>query len=131
MMAYESDPDVGLHDAGTFVDQWMQVKGIKYPNTRRSRTRRSRAFAVTSLSIRESILLPYNSGTRYAVSLDHIVRSTRSKVAGERRTANLAELGAAGGTARAARVFAEALLEVGRTGVAVIAELKKASPSKD
>jgi len=29
--AYESDPDVGLHDAGTFLDQWMQVKQIKYP----------------------------------------------------------------------------------------------------
>ncbi|MGA2019516.1 MAG: polysaccharide deacetylase family protein [Candidatus Sulfotelmatobacter sp.] len=30
-VAYESDPDVGLHDAGTLLDQWMQVKGIKYP----------------------------------------------------------------------------------------------------
>lgn len=29
--AYESDPDVGLHDAGTFLDQWMQVKQIKVP----------------------------------------------------------------------------------------------------
>jgi peptidoglycan/xylan/chitin deacetylase (PgdA/CDA1 family) len=29
--AYESDPDVGLHDAGTLLDQWMQVKQIKYP----------------------------------------------------------------------------------------------------
>ena len=29
--AYESDPDVGLHDAGTLLDQMMQVKGIKYP----------------------------------------------------------------------------------------------------
>ena len=29
--AYEGDPDVGLHDAGTFLDQWMQVKQIKYP----------------------------------------------------------------------------------------------------
>ena len=28
---YEGDPDVELHDAGTFLDQWMQVKGIKYP----------------------------------------------------------------------------------------------------
>jgi peptidoglycan/xylan/chitin deacetylase (PgdA/CDA1 family) len=28
---YEGDPDVGLHDAGTLLDQWMQVKGIKYP----------------------------------------------------------------------------------------------------
>jgi peptidoglycan/xylan/chitin deacetylase (PgdA/CDA1 family) len=29
--AYEGDPDTGLHDAGTFLDQWMQVKQIKYP----------------------------------------------------------------------------------------------------
>jgi len=28
---YDADPDVGLHDAGTFLDQWMQVKQIKYP----------------------------------------------------------------------------------------------------
>jgi peptidoglycan-N-acetylglucosamine deacetylase len=30
-VAYEGDPDVGLHDAGTLLDQWMQVKQIKYP----------------------------------------------------------------------------------------------------
>jgi peptidoglycan/xylan/chitin deacetylase (PgdA/CDA1 family) len=29
--AYEVDPDAGLHDAGTLLDQLMQVKGIKYP----------------------------------------------------------------------------------------------------
>src|ERR1022692_424587 len=29
--AYEGDPDVDLHDAGTLLDQWMQVKQIKYP----------------------------------------------------------------------------------------------------
>src|ERR1700688_44976 len=29
--AFDGDPDAGLHDAGTFLDQWMQVKGIKYP----------------------------------------------------------------------------------------------------
>jgi peptidoglycan/xylan/chitin deacetylase (PgdA/CDA1 family) len=28
---YEVDPDAGLHDAGTLLDQLMQVKGIKYP----------------------------------------------------------------------------------------------------
>jgi peptidoglycan/xylan/chitin deacetylase (PgdA/CDA1 family) len=28
---YEQDPDTGMHDAGTLLDQWMQVKGIKYP----------------------------------------------------------------------------------------------------
>jgi peptidoglycan/xylan/chitin deacetylase (PgdA/CDA1 family) len=29
--AYQGDPDAGLHDAGTLLDQWMQVKQIKYP----------------------------------------------------------------------------------------------------
>jgi peptidoglycan-N-acetylglucosamine deacetylase len=29
--AYASDPDAALHDAGTLLDQWMQVKQIKYP----------------------------------------------------------------------------------------------------
>jgi peptidoglycan/xylan/chitin deacetylase (PgdA/CDA1 family) len=29
--AYDGDPDMGLHDAGTLLDQWMQVKQIKYP----------------------------------------------------------------------------------------------------
>jgi peptidoglycan/xylan/chitin deacetylase (PgdA/CDA1 family) len=29
--AYEDNPDVALHDAGTLLDQWMQVKQIKYP----------------------------------------------------------------------------------------------------
>jgi peptidoglycan-N-acetylglucosamine deacetylase len=29
--AYDGDPDVGLHDAGTLLDQWMQVKQIKDP----------------------------------------------------------------------------------------------------
>lgn len=28
---YDADPDAGFHDAGTFLDQWMQVKQIKYP----------------------------------------------------------------------------------------------------
>lgn len=32
--AYEGDPDAGLHDAGTLLDQWMQVKQIKYPEHR-------------------------------------------------------------------------------------------------
>jgi peptidoglycan/xylan/chitin deacetylase (PgdA/CDA1 family) len=29
--AYVDDPDAGLHDAGTLLDQWMQTKQIKYP----------------------------------------------------------------------------------------------------
>ncbi len=28
---YDGDPDVGMHDAGTLLDQWMRVKGIKDP----------------------------------------------------------------------------------------------------
>ena len=30
-VAYDTDPDVGLHDAGTLLDQMMLVKQIKYP----------------------------------------------------------------------------------------------------
>jgi peptidoglycan-N-acetylglucosamine deacetylase len=29
--AYESDPDMGMKDAGTLLDQMMVVKGLKYP----------------------------------------------------------------------------------------------------
>ena len=29
--AYQSDPDAGLHDAGTLLDQLMMVKQIKNP----------------------------------------------------------------------------------------------------
>lgn len=29
--AYQSDPDMGLHDAGTLLDQMMQAKQLKYP----------------------------------------------------------------------------------------------------
>ncbi|SRR5579871_4783645 len=29
--AYKGDPDTGLHDAGTLLDQWMVVKQIKVP----------------------------------------------------------------------------------------------------
>jgi peptidoglycan-N-acetylglucosamine deacetylase len=28
---YDGDPDAGMHDAGTFLDQWMLVKQIKVP----------------------------------------------------------------------------------------------------
>jgi len=30
-VAYEADPDQGARDVGTLLDQWMQVKQIKYP----------------------------------------------------------------------------------------------------
>jgi peptidoglycan/xylan/chitin deacetylase (PgdA/CDA1 family) len=29
--AYEQDPDVGMHDAGTMLDQWMMVKHLQNP----------------------------------------------------------------------------------------------------
>src|SRR5271165_3443848 len=63
------------------------------------------------------------------VSLDQIVRSTRKKVAEAKRTADLREL-----ELRAERYvprgFRRALADKSRNGAAVIAELKKASPSK-
>jgi indole-3-glycerol phosphate synthase len=63
------------------------------------------------------------------VSLDQIVRSTRVKVAEARRTADLRELERRA-ERQVPRGFRRALVEKSRAGVAVIAELKKASPSK-
>jgi len=64
-----------------------------------------------------------------AISLDQIVSSTRGKVAAAKRSADRRELeGRAEG--HVPRGFRRALLEKSKTGVAVIAELKKASPSK-
>ncbi len=64
-----------------------------------------------------------------AVSLDQIVAATRRKVAAARRSADLRRLErqAAGHTPRG---FRKALQAKSRSGVAVIAELKKASPSR-
>jgi indole-3-glycerol phosphate synthase len=63
------------------------------------------------------------------VSLDQIVRSTRGKVAEAKRTADLLELERRA-EKHVPRGFRRALEGKSRTGVAVIAELKKASPSK-
>ncbi len=63
------------------------------------------------------------------VFLDQIVSSTRGKVAEAKRTADLPELGRQV-ERHVPRGFRRALLEKSRAGVAVIAELKKASPSK-
>jgi indole-3-glycerol phosphate synthase len=63
------------------------------------------------------------------VSLDQIVRSTRGKVAEAKRTADLRELERRG-ERHVPRGFRLALVEKSRDGAAVIAELKKASPSK-
>jgi indole-3-glycerol phosphate synthase len=63
------------------------------------------------------------------VFLDQIVDSTRRKVFETRRTADLREL-ARRAEQHAPRGFRRALEEKSRAGVAVIGELKKASPSK-
>jgi indole-3-glycerol phosphate synthase len=63
------------------------------------------------------------------VSLDQITRSTRGKVAATRRTADLRELERQA-EKHVPRGFRRALQQKNRAGIAVIAELKKASPSK-
>ena len=63
------------------------------------------------------------------VSLEQIVRSTRGKVAAAKRVADLRELEKLA-EGHVPRGFRRALEEKSRAGVAVIAELKKASPSK-
>jgi indole-3-glycerol phosphate synthase len=63
------------------------------------------------------------------VSLDQIVDSTRKKVAETKRTADLRELERRA-EQHVPRGFRRALEGRSRSGVAVIAELKKASPSK-
>jgi indole-3-glycerol phosphate synthase len=63
------------------------------------------------------------------VFLDQIVSSTRRKVAETKRTADLRELERLA-EEHVPRGFRRALAEKSRTGIAVIAELKKASPSK-
>ena len=63
------------------------------------------------------------------VSLDQIVSSTRGKVAEAKRSADLRELQQQA-ERHVPRGFRRALEDKSRAGVAVIAELKKASPSK-
>jgi indole-3-glycerol phosphate synthase len=64
-----------------------------------------------------------------AVSLDQIVSSTRRKVAEAKAVVDLRELGRQA-EQHVPRGFRRALEEKSKAGVAVIAELKKASPSK-
>jgi indole-3-glycerol phosphate synthase len=63
------------------------------------------------------------------VFLDQIVSSTREKVAERKRLGDVREMERSAGQ-HVPRGFRRALEEKSRTGVAVIAELKKASPSK-
>src|SRR5229473_1823373 len=64
-----------------------------------------------------------------AVSLDQIISSTRGKIAAMKRVADVRELERMAEQHRP-RGFRRALAEKSKSGVAVIAELKKASPSK-
>ena len=61
--------------------------------------------------------------------LEEILAATRARVAEAKRTANLRELEAAA-SSHHPRGFRENLRRVARSGSAIIAELKKASPSK-
>src|SRR6266700_8027591 len=61
--------------------------------------------------------------------LDQIIRTTRRRVEETRSRADVQELERRAG-AHIVRGFRRRLLEVSQTGIAVIAELKKASPSK-
>ena len=63
-------------------------------------------------------------------SLDQIVAATRRKVAETQRSADLRELERRAAAARPARLSARRSRSESRTGPAVIAELKKASPSR-
>jgi indole-3-glycerol phosphate synthase len=64
-----------------------------------------------------------------AAVLDRIIAATRARVAESRRTADMRELERRAAQ-HAPRGFRRALVAAGREGIAVIAELKKASPSK-
>lgn len=64
-----------------------------------------------------------------AASLDQIVTATRRKVAETRRTADMRDLERRA-ESHVPRGFRENLKKMARSGVAVIAELKKASPSR-
>jgi len=61
--------------------------------------------------------------------LEEIVAATRRRVANSRRTADLRDLEKRAQD-RSPRGFRKALETNGRNGIAIIAELKKASPSK-
>ena len=62
--------------------------------------------------------------------LDQIVAATRTRVANSKRGRGPARTGAPCGTTCPARISPRACIEEAASGIAVIAELKKASPSK-
>jgi indole-3-glycerol phosphate synthase len=71
----------------------------------------------------------YNCGNRMSVTLDQIVAATRRKTVAAKLAADWGELERLA-EGHVPRGFRRALEEKSRAGVAVIAELKKASPSK-
>src|SRR6476469_5350528 len=62
-------------------------------------------------------------------TLDQIVAATRRRIAGAKRSADLRQLEQAAGQ-HSPRGFRQALANKSQTGPAIIAELKKASPSR-
>ena len=64
-----------------------------------------------------------------AAFLEEIVQATRRKVAAAKASADVREMGR-GAEQHVPRGFRRALLDKSKAGVAVIGELKKASPSK-
>ncbi len=73
--------------------------------------------------------VPYNLGTAMPASLDQIVAATRRKVAETRRSADALALERQA-EKHVPRGFREKLKKTAESAVAVIAELKKASPSR-
>src|SRR6516164_3639475 len=73
--------------------------------------------------------LPYNRVTRMFATLDEIVTSARRRVIQRRTKERVHELQRRAGS-HAPRGFRRALADRSKDGVAIIAELKKASPSK-
>jgi len=73
--------------------------------------------------------LPYNELSFMPTSLDSIVAAARQRVFERRRTTDLSVLGRAAAK-HAPRGFLNQLRRISQDGIAIIAELKKASPSK-
>lgn len=77
----------------------------------------------------EPLPLPYNESPVMPASLDSIVAAARERVSERRRTADLNSLERAAAK-HAPRGFLKQLRRIPKDGIAIIAELKKASPSK-
>src|ERR1700743_1157234 len=78
---------------------------------------------------REAETVPYNYGITMPLGLDQIVAATRRKVSEIRRVADLRVLEQQA-ESHVPRGFRDRLKRTAQSSVAVIAELKKASPSR-